>query len=274
LTLDAERQVQGKMDFEDFFAEVETTQRSLVVVNRTVPRQFQDILSKTFDEQPVPLEERDVPEMDDNVVALVEESDEGREVLATSPLDALSETILLVNSDLYKSGAVGLDEFELPEVLERLDDVPFRLQGYPESNTEKLLLIVISRYIERRAWQMGRGTLRSSFQRLSRINDERGTRTVYETIADSDVDTHLYGVPDWQPPVEFDVTTHGGYSDPFQKSWFVVYTPPEGGLPESDLEDPHVGLLALEVAPREWKGFWTFRPELVEDLDGHIARNL
>jgi DICT domain-containing protein len=156
-----------------------------------------------------------------------------------------------------------------------MDDTPFRLRGYPESNTEKLLLTVISRYVERRAWQVGRGTLRSSFQRLSRIDDERGTRTVYETIADTGVQTHVYGVPDWQPPAEFGAVTHGGHTEAFQKSWFVVYTPPEDDdCAETGLNDPHVALLALEVAPRVWKGFWTFRPGLVEAIDAHVAANL
>jgi DICT domain-containing protein len=57
-------------------------------------------------------------------------------------------------------------------------------------------LIVISRYIERHAWQAGEGTLRTSFQRLSRIDDERGTREMYETLAGTDVRTHVYGIPD------------------------------------------------------------------------------
>jgi DICT domain-containing protein len=57
-------------------------------------------------------------------------------------------------------------------------------------------LIVISRYIERHAWQAGEGTLRTSFQRLSRIDDERGTREMYETLAGTDIRTHVYGIPD------------------------------------------------------------------------------
>jgi hypothetical protein len=50
--------------------------------------------------------------------------------------------------------------------------------GSPASNSEKLPLIVISRYIEQLAWQHETGRLRSSFQRLSRLDDERGTRRV------------------------------------------------------------------------------------------------
>jgi hypothetical protein len=262
------------MEFEEFFDEIDGRCRSLVVINRTAPRPFQRMLENAFDGQPVSVAERDIPERADDTVALVAERESEREVVATSPLDTLAETILLVNSDLYMSGAAGLEEFELPDVLEHLDEVPFRLRGYPESNTEKLLLIVISRYIERRAWQAGDGTLRTSFQRLSRMEDERGTRAVYETIGDSEVQTHVYGLPDWQPPPELGAVSHGGHTEPFRRSWFVVYTPPGDGSLDLDLEDPHVALLALEVQPREWKGFWTFRTSLVERLDGYIAENL
>jgi hypothetical protein len=263
------------MELEKFFEELDEAPLSLVIVNRTAPRPFQRMLENAFDDQPVAVEEETMPGEDEDTVALVADREDGKEVVATSPLEELNETILMVNSDLYKSGAVGLAEFELPDVLAEMHDTPFQLRGYPESNTEKLLLIVISRYVERRAWQVGRGTLRTSFQRLSRIRDERGTRTVYETVANTGVRTHVYGVPDWQPPAEFDAVTHGGYTEEFQKSWFVVYTPPEGDdCPDIGLEDPHLALLALETAPRQWQGFWTFRPELVEDIDRYIAHNL
>jgi len=260
------------MALDDFFDRIDADPHSLVVINRSVPRPFQRLLEQAFGGQPVAVEEEQIPGRGDDLVALVTENDGGREVVATSPLEALTDTILMVNSDLYMTGTVGLEEFELPEVLVGLHDIPFRLRGYPESNKEKLLLIVISRYIERWAWQAGRGTLRTSFQRLSRIRDERGTRAVYETVADSDVQTHVYGVPDWQPPPEFGVVAHGGYTDEFRRSWFVVYTPPEDG--DIDCENPHLALLALEVGPWEWKGFWTFDRSLVTDLNEYITRTL
>jgi riboflavin biosynthesis pyrimidine reductase len=52
----------------------------------------------------------------------------------------------------------------MPDVLDGLTETPFTLRGYPESNSEKLLLILVSRQIERLAWEGGSGTLRSSFQ--------------------------------------------------------------------------------------------------------------
>lgn len=71
---------------------------------------------------------------------------------------------------------------------------------------------------------------------------------------------------DWDHPVEFDVASHGGYATDFRDSWFVVYTPPDAG-------DGAVALLALEVEPRRWVGYRTFRPALVADIDDYVARD-
>lgn len=134
---------------------------------------------------------------------------------------------------------------------------------------------MISRYIERRAWLAGGGTLRASFQRLSRINDERGTRFVYETLAESPVTTHIYGIPDWQPPAELSLISHGGHTPDFRESWFVVFTPPDGGGTDANnAAASPAALLAIETAPRKWRGYWTFDPSLVAEIDDYIATNL
>jgi hypothetical protein len=262
------------MTLEDILARVDSPSRSIVVLNRSAPEQIQSMLEEAFVGQPVTVGERDLPDADDDLVVLLAESGDDTEVIASSTLEALQETILLVNSDLYRTGTRGIEDLDLPAVLARLDDVRFRLRGYPESDYEKLLLIVISRYIERHAWQAGDGTLRTSFQRLSRIEDERGTRAVYEKLADADVQTHVYGMPDWTPSPGFEVVSHGGYTDDFRDSWFVVYTPPEGVTVEGEHGESHVALLAIEVEPREWEAFWTFRPPIVEEIEDYLMENL
>jgi hypothetical protein len=160
------------------------------------------------------------------------------------------------------------------------------VRGYPESNKEKLLLIVISRVIERIANETGGGTLRASFQRLSRLKDERGTYEVYGSVARSGVDVHVYGMDDAEPAEELPVTVHTGSSYPYRRSWFVVFTPPGGSDPESGMDGwngsdigngkddengDHAALVALEDEPNVWDGFWTFRPELVSRIDRYIA---
>ncbi|MGQ3328281.1 MULTISPECIES: DICT sensory domain-containing protein [Halorubrum] len=248
-----------------FFDEIDAPSRSLVVVNRTEPQPVRNLLDALLEDQSVAISERDLPETDTDVVLLIEDE----EVIARSALDELLESVLLINSDLYKTGAVDLDEIALPDVLAGLDEVPFRLRGYPHSNKEKLLLIVVSRVIERIAAETGGGTLRASFQRLSRLEDERGTRDVYEAVGDAGVDVHVYGVGDADPGATLPVTVHQGRSYPYRRSWFVVFTPP----PAADA-GRHAALVALEDEPNVWDGFWTFRPELVARIERHIATAL
>lgn len=265
---------------------MEAPPRSLVVVNRTSPRPIQQMLESTFGEQPVAVGESVSEDVEDDSVLLVEHSDDGTpQVVASSTFESIQQTILLVNSDLYKTGTSGVEDFELPSVIRELADVTFRLRGYPLSNREKLLMIAISRSIEQQAWRAGCGRLRSSFQRLSRLSDERGTRRVYRMLGNSPVQTHVYGVPDRVPPRDVGVTVHGGHSTDFRRSWFVVYTPPkpgdtrwrdrtsDGGAKGSEPRGP-AALLAVETDDKVWEGYWTFDPALVGEIDGYIERNL
>ncbi|WP_283403745.1 hypothetical protein [Halorubrum sp. DM2] len=238
-----------------------------------VPALDVEVLSQRDD---IPFDGDDPADIE-NLVLLME----GEEVVAGSTLAALGDAVLFVNSDLYTTGSRSLGDVDLPSVISGLDDATFTLRGYPESNRQKLLLITISRFIERAAWMAGDGILRSSFQRLSRIDDEVGTRAVYERIADTGVDTHLYGVPD-DLPDDLDAVIHAGDDPDFIDSWFVVYRPPEGphpaeSGPESDLKrgiEGGVGLLAVETEPRVWRGLWTFDVDRLSRLNRYIERNL
>lgn len=248
-----------------FFDDLAAPDRRLVVLNRSSPDPVRGLLDSLLDGQPIGISDIESDsEPDDDIVALVEDG----EVVAQSTLDELLESVLLINSDLYKTGAIELNDVVLPDVLSGLEEVPFRVRGYPASNKEKLLLIVVSRVIERIAAEHGEGTLRASFQRLSRINDEQGTNTVYEQVPATGVDTHVYGVGDADELGDLPVTVHTGTSYPYRRSWFVVFTPPDG------VDGDHVALLALEDEPNVWDGFWTFRPKLVDRLEQYIAAEL
>ncbi|QHS17830.1 DICT sensory domain-containing protein [Halopenitus persicus] len=261
-----------------FIDRLDPPERSLVILNRSAPDAARRLLDGLFADQPVAVEELDSPDAGEtDLVALVEDG----EVLARSTVDELLSTILLVNSDLYKTGSRELDAVELPAVLDGLDDVPFRLRGYPESNKEKLLLITVSRVIERRAAEAGSGTLRSSFQYLSRLEDEAGTRTVYETVGRSGTDVHVYGIADWDPAAELPVTVHDGTSEEYRRSWFVVFRPSGAsrdgavaGDSGSESAPGPAALVALEDERNVWDGFWTYRPDLVAEIDEHLRRAL
>lgn len=250
------------MGLESFLDPEMDVTRSLAVVNRTSPRPVQRMLEGLFEEQPVAIDEADLPEGENTVVL-----SDGEDVLATSPLEDVQESILLVNSDIYVTGARTLEDSELPDVLAGLDGVQFRMRGYPESNSEKLLLISVSRLIERMAWKHNDGTLRASFQRLDRIRDERGTYSVYRELADSGVDTHVYGLPGSTSPAELDLTVHEGRDSDFRDSWFVVFTSEDDSVADA-------ALLAIEIASDLWKGFWTYDSQRVREIDRYIEREL
>ncbi|QZP38965.1 histidine kinase [Halobaculum magnesiiphilum] len=253
-------------------ASVGTTDRRLAVIRRDGGTPLDSMLGRLFEDQPVSIATSDGSGPagatgEDDVAVLVEDG----EVVATSPLAALERAILLVNSDLYTTGTIGLADADLPAVLTGLADVPFRLRGYPLAHKETLLLIAISRQIELRARRADGWELHSSFQRLSRIDDEVGTRRTYERLADSGVDVHVYGEPDWDPETELDVTAHCGYGDGYSDSWFVVFDPPAEA---TGAHSSPAGLLALEDDPRIWRGIWTYRPDAVAELAATIRREL
>lgn len=251
------------MGIEQLLAAVDTPPRRLAVVNRTQPEPFQEMIEQLFEDQAVTVEERASDEYGPNTVLLLEDET----VVATSKLRELEDAILLVNSDLFMTGTKQLEDTAVPDVIDGLAETRFSLRGYPASDSEKLLLILISRQIERRAFDHGDGTLRSSFQRLSRIQDERGTKRVYQRVADTDVDVHVYGQPDWTPSPEFPVTMHGGYGADFRDSWFVVYRPP-------DEETTPAALLAIETGDATWDGYWTYDGAVVDDLAAYVRRSL
>jgi hypothetical protein len=252
------------MGLEQFLDRPETPERSIGILNRTEPQPFQKLVENLFENQDITVTEESAEQYDENTVALLEDGT----IIETSPLAELLDAILMVNSDLFITGTRKLEGTTVPAVIDGLADTQFRLKGYPKSNSEKLLLILISRHIERRAFETGAGTLRSSFQELSRLDDETGTREVYERVADTAVDVHLYGQPDWTPSPEFPVTIHGGYSPDFRDSWFVIHTPP------ADSERDPSALLAIEVGARTWDGFWTYDPDIVTTLTTYITENL
>lgn len=260
------------MSLQRFVPDEPETDRSLVVLNGAAPNPVRTMLVDLFEEQPIDVGTDEIPDYEADTVVLLEDG----EIVASSPLAALRDAILLVNSDLFITGTRSLEEIEVPDVLAGLIDTPFSLRGYPESNTEKLLLILVSRFVERRAAEAGAGTLRASFQYLSRVDDEQGTRTVYETLAERPLDVHLYGVPDWIPSRELDVITHAGRTEDFERAWFVLFEPAESesGPPAGDGGGEPIGLLAYETEPRQWSGFYTTDRERLEAIGSYVRRRL
>lgn len=245
-----------------FIDEVPESETSLVVMNRTGPEPLVHLLEEAFGDQDVTVAERQLPEGAEDTVLLVRD---GR-VEATTSMQRLQEAFLLVNADRYRTGTHGLEAADMPDVLTGLDETEFRVQGFPASNKEKLLLVVISRFIEGRALAHGDGRFDVSFQRLSRLDDEYGTRKVYSWLGESGVDTHVYGVRDQPVPDPLDVRVHAGDHREYRHSWFVVFRPPEGA-------DGHIALVAVEVDDNEWRAMWTYDPGRTERIGRYIRDN-
>ncbi|RZH68215.1 histidine kinase [Natrinema altunense] len=272
------------MSLRSFIDEIGTPDRTIAVISDDTTGPLERMLAETFAEQPVGVESNvtipaasDIgPEIERALEAAGDTAvlfEDGQPV-AASPMLELYDSILAINSDLFVTGARGVGEIELPAVLANLDETRLRLCGYPLSDKEKLLLIIVSRYIEQRAWATGRGTLRSAFQRLSRIGDEIGTRDVYAKLAATDVETHVYGIDDGAT-VDLDVTAHTGPGSEYRDAWFVVYDPTgAGAAAAAESASGPVALVCLETEPRTWDGFWTYDPDRVAAIDAYIAREL
>jgi DICT domain-containing protein len=245
----------------EFIDAVPETETSLMVLNRTGPRPIVGLLDEAFDTQEVTVADRHLPEGEEDLVLLVR----GGEVVATSGLEQLQNTFLLINADRYRTGTHGLQEADIPDVLTGLDEIEFEVRGFPASNKEKLLLVLISRFIEGRALRANAGRFDVSFQRFSRLDDEYGTRKVYRWLGESDVDTHVYGVRDEPLPEDLAVTSHAGTHEEYRRSWFVVFRPPAG-------EDGHIALVALETGDNVWRAMWTYDPERVERVGEYVQQ--
>lgn len=253
----------------DFVDEVPASETTLLIVNRTGPDPFRDLLDKAFANQSVTIAEQQIPDGTDDLVCLIKDG----EVVATSPFKRLQNAFLLVNSDRFRTGTRPVDPDQFPDVLTGLTDIEFTVAGYPVSNKEKLLLIVMSRFVEHLALATGHGRLDSTFQRLSRLDDEYGTKTMYKRLGDSGVETHVYGLRDDPEAVrELNVSTHSDTTEQYRRSWVVAFTP---GDQRSAVEtDPtHAALVAIEIGPNVWRGFWTFDSTRVERIQSYIQQN-
>ena len=247
-----------------YIDEIPTTGSTLRISTDARSDALVEMTEELFRNQPISVvEEGTETNPDDHIIAIRQ-----GEVIATSPLARFVETILLVNSDLYTTSTRQFERVDLPDVLDALEDTEFVLEGYPDSNTEKVLFIAISRLIEQMAYESGDGILRTGFQKLSRIRDERGTADVYRRLGESAVDVHLYGVPDWIPAADIGAIIHGGYSTTFRDFWFVVFAPDDHGT------DSGMALVSEEIDENRWRGFWTRDGELIDAINDDIARNL
>lgn len=118
-------------------------------------------------------------------------------------------------------------------------------------------LLTVSREIEDRAYRTGAGELHVCFQRLSAFESQ--FPRYRRLAADTSVDIHLYGAPDWTPPEIAGITYHEVTGE-LEQYWLLAFA---GG-------DHPCGLLAQEDDDG-YTGYWTddegFVGAILDELD-------
>lgn len=123
-------------------------------------------------------------------------------------------------------------------------------------------LLAASREIENRAWRVGQGTLLVGFQRPEAF--ERQRRLYEELVDGTALEVHVYLRKEGDAPSHEGLRIHacGGEIGAY---WFLAF---DGGGDDGQ----KCALLAEEVAPGVYDGFWTYDPELVEELSAYVRR--
>jgi hypothetical protein len=134
-------------------------------------------------------------------------------------------------------------------LLSLLEDTAF-------TSLDRRQLLGTSREIEDRAFRVGHGTLRASFQSLSTFEAQTD---VYRHLAvDTDLDIHVYGEADWTPPAIDGVTYHETTEDTVERFWVVAF---DGGS-----ERGQACALVARAEDEDYTGFWTYDPKTVDDV--------
>jgi DICT domain-containing protein len=246
------------MALSDFIDEFSSGSDSLLVVHNSDTPPLQRMIDRLFEDQPIDLEVADGPADDADLVEVVRDG----ETVAVSDFADVQNAVLLVNADIYTTGTKSLDDVDTPAAVLELEQTKFSVAGYPSTSKGKHLLVEISRYIEALALRSGGGVLHSGFQRLSRLDDERGTRQAYARLAETDLDVHVYGVPDWNPPSGWDFHRHASENAELRRGWFVVFDP--------DDEGTSAALVATSTGRNQWDGVWTRDPDHVADVRAYL----
>jgi len=193
------------MGLAEITADVDSTKKTLTIRNRDEPEPIVGMLKRMVDARRTCGFGRTNPPREARKPRHPRRGRGGTEQLAISSIADVGNSVLMVNSDLYVTGTRSIDEVETPAVLAGLDETTFTVSG-----KQKMLLIEISRHVEALAYRSGGSTLHTGFQHLARIEDERGTKSVYERLVDAGVAVHVYGSPDGVPSLADELTVPRG----------------------------------------------------------------
>lgn len=128
-------------------------------------------------------------------------------------------------------------------------------------------LLETSHEFEDRAYRVGDGALRVSFQSLSIFRSQRAR---YETLAsDTALDIHVYGQADWESPTIPGISFHPLTDTPLEHTpleqvWLLAFD-------AAGDDQNKCALVAEETADRSFRGLWTYSPRLVDEIMAAVA---
>lgn len=162
--------------------------------------------------------------------------------------------------DVIKVVPLGDDDAAVEAATDELTDALSTLNRTTFVSYDLRGMFAATREIEDRAWRVGDGCLRAGFQRVGALAEQSA---VYSQLATA-LDVHTYAIPDGPPPEMGEATVHLDPAVEIECSWFVIY---DGGGRARD----KCALVAEERGDRQFSGFLTYAPDLVDEVDEYIA---
>ncbi len=160
----------------------------------------------------------------------------------------------MLSPEIQPPWVLADSDTEYAEILDFLDNTVF-------SSYSRRQMLATAREIEERACRIGAGRLYVGFQDLAALQAQTD---VYKRLADrEELSIHLYVRADWEVDVSERLSVHTESADEIGAFWLVIY---DGG--GSDINK--CGLLAEERQPGQYYGFWTYVPEIVDDLISYL----
>jgi hypothetical protein len=222
--------------------EVEAAGRTLTLYNPTASAERLESIENHFDVTTVSVRRSAT---DDGSPANFAVLHDGDEFVSACDVDALSAAV----DPAAAFAPTESPRLEAPALLSDIDQSTFTEYG-------KRRMILASRDVEKRGWRVGAPAIHVGFQEFSRF---RTQLDLYRRLSER-LTVHLYGEPDWEPPLE-NVVLHGYSTDEIRDHWFVVFEPP------NDTDEPgSCAILAAEREPNVYAGFWTGQRSLADRL--------
>lgn len=192
-----------------------------------------------------------------------------------SPLpDGAGEGVLIIRGpDGAFQGSIGLSAFDailapeihppwtLAESDTAYDQIFDFLDNTLFSSYNRRQMLATAREIEERAWRHGAGRLNTGFQTVKAYQAQK---SVYERLTRHEqLSVQLYVNADWENEVSDLLPVQSESADEIGEFWFIFY---DGGGSEL----AKCGLLAEERRSKQYYGFWTYDPALVDELNSYI----